>query len=268
MSYEEFGLRFNPFNKEKCKCRDRFETRDIRCALSCLQYLKEARGLGVITARPGMGKTFAVHCFSETLDPSTNPMIYINHSTVGVRDFYREISLNLGLSASGTKPKLLKDIQEHILYMHKEQNRSLILAIDEAHHLNSIILNDLKILMNQEYDSLNAFTLLLIGEPDLNKTLSRPSNEALYQRITAHYSFTGLRDEEFRDYVAHKFKVAGGNISIVDTAAMNALQKAAGGNPRMVDILMTGALRYGIQLNETRITERMIKYAESSRKLG
>ena len=47
-------------------------------------------------------------------------------------------------------------------------------------------------LMNYGYDSLNCFTLILCGEPHLNSTLKKPVHEALRQRITVHYNFSGL----------------------------------------------------------------------------
>jgi hypothetical protein len=46
-------------------------------------------------------------------------------------------------------------------------------------------------LMNYGYDSLNCFTLILCGEPHLNSTLKKPVHEALRQRITVHYNFSG-----------------------------------------------------------------------------
>ena len=231
-------------------------------------HAKDSRGLAVITANNGMGKTFAVHCFAEMLDPATYPIVYLCHSTVGVRDFYRELCQGLGLNPAGSKPKLLKEFRDHISYMYKEQRRTLVLVIDEAQHLNTNILNDLKILMNQEYDSRNYFCLILVGEPSLKKTLSSPIHEALYQRITFHYTFQGLSEQELNQYVAHKLEVAGGSISIVDNGALKALKAAAHGNPRIVDHLMTLAFGYGIQWNKTRVTKDMILAADQARLLG
>ena len=46
-------------------------------------------------------------------------------------------------------------------YVNKEKRQPLLLAIDEAQYLNTGILNDIKMLMNYGYDSLNCFTLIL-----------------------------------------------------------------------------------------------------------
>ena len=106
---------------------------------------------------------------------------------------------------------MFKAIQEQIWYLYKEKGAPLILAVDEAQYLNTAILNDLKMLMNYEYDSLNCFTLILCGESYLNSTLRKPVHEALRQRVTVHYEFQGLSDEEVPQYVRHKIRCAGGS---------------------------------------------------------
>ena len=83
----------------------------------------------------------------------------------------------------GGKTGMFKAIQEQITYLYKEKRQPLLLAIDEAQYLNTGILNDIKMLMNYGYDSVNYFTLILCGESHLNDTLRKPVHEALRQRI-------------------------------------------------------------------------------------
>ena len=59
-------------------------------------------------------------------------------------------------------------------------------------------------LMNYGYDSVNCFTLILFGESHLNDTLRKPVHEALRQRITVHYNYAGLSDDEVSKYILHK----------------------------------------------------------------
>ena len=53
-----YALSFNPFDKQCLKEKDGFMSSDFRQMTSRLEYLKNVRGIGVFTARPGMGKTF------------------------------------------------------------------------------------------------------------------------------------------------------------------------------------------------------------------
>lgn len=210
-----YGLSFNPFDKQQVKEKDRFLSQDLQEMLNRLDYLKDTRGIGVFTAGPGMGKSFALRCFSKTLNPNLYHMEYICLSTVSVMEFYRQFCQVLGVEAKGGKPGMFDAIQNQIFHLYKEKRQPLLLAVDEAQYLSTAILNDIKMLMNYRYDSVNCFTLILCGEPYLNNTLRKPVHEALRQRITVHYTFSGLSDAEVADYVRHKLVCAGGAETIM-----------------------------------------------------
>ena len=59
-------------------------------------------------------------------------------------------------------------------------------------------------------------------------------DEALRQRITVHYNFSGLTDSEVAQYVLHKIACAGGAASIIDQAALSAVHSHSQGNPCLV----------------------------------
>ena len=263
-----YGLSCNPFDKASLKEKDHFESADFKEMTNRLNYLKDVRGIGVFTARPGMGKTYVLRCFATGLNPNLYHMDYICLSTVGVTDFYKQLCDILGLSQTGGKPVLFRAIQEQIYYLYKEKRQPLILAIDEAQELSTAVLNDLKMILNFKYDSLNCFTLILCGESHLNNTLSKPVHGAIRQRITVHYDFRGLSAEEIPDYVKHKLRVAGGADSIIDHAAMASVHSLSQGNPRIIDTLMTDALALGAQMDKKIIDADVIMAAANNRQLG
>jgi len=267
MSLSFYGLSFNPFNKQMVQEKDRFLSHDLKQMSQGLDYLKDARGIGVFTARPGMGKSFGLRCFAKNLNPNLYHMEYICLSTISVMEFYRQFCSVLGVDSKGGKPGMFKSIQEQLYYLYKEKRQPLLLAVDEAQYLSTGILNDIKMLMNQGYDSLNCFTLILCGEPHLNNTLKRPVHEALRQRITAHYNFSGLSDCEVAQYVLHKLSCAGGSGTILDNAALSALHSHSQGNPRLIDNLMTDALAFGAQMDKTTIDADVILAAVSNQNL-
>ncbi len=112
--------------------------------------------------------------------------------------------------------------------------------------------------MNHKFDSLNCFSLILCGESYLNSTLRKPVHEALRQRITIHYNYSGLSDEEVKKYILHKLTCAGGTESIIDNTAISAIHGYANGNPRMIDNAMTDALTLGAQLGHKVINSETI----------
>lgn len=252
-----YNLSCNPFEKSM-RVTDRFESNDERMMMDRLNYLKEVRGIGVFTAAPGMGKTYCLRCFEHSLPKNLCEMKYICLSTVSVAEFYKQFCEQLGLVPKGGKTVMFKAIQERIYYLYKEKKRPLIIAIDEAQYLSNSILKDLKMILNFEFDSVNCFTLILLGEPHLNNTLEMPVHEALRQRITTHYAFTGLSGDETEEYIRHKIRSAGGSADIINESAINAIKGYSNGNPRLIDNVMTDALIYGAQLEKSIIDSDVI----------
>lgn len=263
-----YGLRFNPFDKQNLREDAGFESTDHKVMMNRLNYLKETRGIGVFTAPPGMGKSFCLRCFEHSLNKSLFLMKYICLSTVSVADFYKQFCEELGLPSKGGKTIMFKSIQDRLYYLFKDKKQPLILAIDEAQYLSNGILQDLKMLMNFKYDSLNCFTLILSGEPTLNRTLERPPHEALRQRITVHYTFEGLNPDEICAYIKHKISCAGASESIIGEDALSALSGYCKGNPRLIDNVMTTALKAGYQMQKSVIDSDVILAAVNEQALG
>ena len=246
-----FALSFNPFDKQEAAKAECFHSHDYREMTGGLGAVTKARGVGLFTAPPGGGKTRILRDYVQGLNPNLHQMSYICLSTVSIAEFYKQLCDILGVPARGGKPSMFKAIQEQILYLYKEKRQPLMLAIDECQYLNTAILNDLKMLMNYEYDSLNCFTLILCGETHFISTLRRPVHEALRQRITVHYEFQGLSDEEVPDYVRHKIRSAGGSADIINEAAMAALNSMSQHNPRIIDNTMSTAMMIAMQEGKT-----------------
>ena len=253
-----FGLTTNPFTKQGISIKVFFPSNDFKEMYGALGKAKDVCGIAVFTSPPGSGKTFVVRVFSKELNPNLYHMIYICLSTVSIAEFYKQLCNAMGIPAKGGKPGMFKAIQEQIWYLYKEKRQPQILVIDEAQYLNTAILNDLKMLMNYDYDSLNCFTLILCGESYLNNTLRKPVHEALKQRITVHYEFQGLSDQEVPAYVRHKIRSAGGSEQIINEAAMSALNSMSQNNPRVIDNIMSDALTIAMQAGKHTIDADVI----------
>lgn len=257
-----YGLTFNPFDKSIPEA-DALLTSDHKAMLSRLDYLKNTRGIGLFTAAPGMGKTFALRCFSKSLNPNLFQMAYICLSTVSVSEFYRQLCTALFIEPSAKKTVMFDTIKKHLYYLYKEKRKTFVLAIDESQYLSSSILKDLKMLMNTDYDSLDCFSLVLVGQPYLTNILEKPIHEALKQRIRVHYNYEGLSAEESANYIFSRIESAGGARSIIDEAAVNSAAAFCQGTPRIINSVMTNALILGAQNNEISISSELILAASN-----
>lgn len=89
MFNDYYGLGYNPFDKQQVQEKDHFESHDYKEMLSRLNYLKDVRGIGLFTASPSMGKSYALRCFAKDLNQSLYHMEYICLSTISVAEFYK-----------------------------------------------------------------------------------------------------------------------------------------------------------------------------------
>ena len=241
MYTDYYGLSFNPFDKQMVKEKDAFESEDFREMTARLEYLKEIRGIGVFTASPGMGKTFALRCFSKKLNPNLYQCAYLCLSTVSVQEFYRQLCEALGLESGFGKSQMFKSIQERLYYLYKEKRQPFICILDEAQYC---------------------------GEPYLNHILEKQVNEALRQRIVVHYNFHGLTDQEVPDYIRQKIRNAGGSPEIIDTAAISSVHSYSQGNPRLIDNVMTDAMTLGSQMEKKVIDAEVMLAAINNQALS
>ena len=250
MFKQYYGFSKNPFDKQSISVKDAFPSKDFKEMTGRLSYLNGTRGIGVFTSAPGFGKTFALRCFAKSLDRNLNEIAYLCLSTVSLSEFYRQLCVALGIDAPGRKPAMFRAIQDRLYHLYKEKRKPFILICDEAHEFSTSILNELKMIMNHEYDSINCFSLVLAGEPHLNRNLEKSVHEALRQRIAVHYGFSGLSDAETEQYVLHKLHIAGAPESIMGEGTITAIIGFARGCPRLVDNLMNEALKLGSQLEK------------------
>jgi type II secretory pathway predicted ATPase ExeA len=245
-----YGFSKNPFDKQSMSERDAFQSADHREMTSRLSYLSNIRGIGIFTSAPGFGKTFALKCFVKALDRNLYETAYLCLSTVSLTEFYRQLCNALAIEPAHGKPAMFRAIQDRLYHLFREKRKPFVLILDEAHELSTVILNDLKMIMNYDYDSVNCFTLVLVGEVHLNHTLQKPPHEALRQRVAVHYNFSGLSDAETEQYLLHKLRIAGAADSILGDGTIPAIIGYARGCPRLIDNLMNQALLLGSQLEK------------------
>lgn len=262
-----YGLTCNPFDKS-APVKHAFASNDHREMQTRLAYLKTTRGIGLFTAQSGMGKTYALRCFADTLNPNLAEIRYSCLSTITVQEFYRQLCQQLGLEPCGRKTEMFRAIQERVRFLIKEKKKVLIIAIDECQYLDSKILRDLKLLMNQEYDSLDCFSLVLLGLPHVNNIFEKPIHEALKQRIVVHYNYSGLTKDETAEYIYTRIEAAQGSRTIVEEAAVHAISGYAQGVPRTINAIMTNALLLGAQQNKRTIDAETVLAASNNLILG
>jgi type II secretory pathway predicted ATPase ExeA len=260
--YARYGLEWNPFLKNSKEVI--IESNDYKEAMVRLDYLKEAKGFGLITGGPGKGKTTIIRNWINSLNKSLYKVVYISISTLTVLEFYRQLAIELGIESYHKKNQNYNAIQEFINRLVIEKRITPVIVIDEANYISSSILNDLKMLFNFEVDSKDRAIILLVGLPQINNTLRLNSHEPLRQRIIVNYQLEGLNKQEARDYILNKLSTAGCKQEVFEANALEAIINSAGGVSRIINKICDNCLLIANSLNSNTIsTDIVIKAVDN-----
>jgi type II secretory pathway predicted ATPase ExeA len=260
MHLARYQLNCDPFNKS-LDTKDAVLTTDFKECAGRLDYLAKTRGLALVCAAPGYGKSFCAHAFAARQNPNLVHVIYLCMTTLTSMEFYRQLCVALGLEAQFRKSDMFRQIQEYLDYLHTVKRQHVIIVVDEAQYLPASVLRDLKLLMNFDYDSSDRFSLVLLGQPVLADTLCRQIHEALRQRIVVNYSFCGLAESEATTYAKDMMTKAGGTPEVFSEAALHAAYNCSNGAIRVYGRVLTGALMVGAAAGVDVIDAEMIMAA-------
>ncbi|NKF49917.1 AAA family ATPase [Shewanella sp. WXL01] len=256
-----YGLTDNPFsiapNPHYLFLSDRHKE-----ALAHLTYgLGETGGFVLLTGEVGTGKTTVSRCLLQQLPENTDTAFILNPSLTEL-ELLATLCDELGIKY-GENPSLkqLTDLISQFLLANHEKKRNTVLIIDEAQHLRSEVLEQLRLLTNLETDTKKLLQVILIGQPELQQLLKRQDLRQLAQRITARYHLLPLSVEELGFYVRHRLQVAGRHEPLFTNKAIKVLHKYSGGIPRLTNLLCERALMAGYGQSKVPVDHKMVNQA-------
>lgn len=255
-----YNMSRNPFSKG-LPTDMAHQTEDLRQVHARLDHLARTGGIGLVTADPGAGKTFAVRTWADRLNPNTNKVVYICLSTVTNMEFYRELCQGLGVEPSFKKSDMFRDVQACVRSLVDERRTRVTIVVDEAHYLPGSVLRDLQMIANFEMDSRDMLAIVLVGHSVLAQYLSRQPHEALRQRIVASYRMRGLDEAGAREYVRSMLAATGADPDIFDEAALASAHSCAGGSLRRLNSVISNALTIGAQQRARAVDAEMVRCA-------
>lgn len=116
-------------------------------------------------------------------------------------------------------------------------------------------------LMNFNLDSEDCCTLILIGLPEIEKTLRAKVLQPFRQRINMHYTLTGFTADEVKNYIDDRLSLVHCSRDLFAPEAYHTLHSLMQGSTRVLNAIITKALIIGMNRECRPITTEVIMEA-------
>jgi len=251
--YEEFyGLKEKPFSIQPDPDFLYFGRRHAYAYAMMLYGVKNGAGFSVISGEIGCGKTTLVRHLLNNLDANlVIGLVYNTHKDIG--DLLEWIMLAFGLPYEGKSKVALYDTFQRFLIEQYGLGKRALLIVDEAQNLNPDALESLRMLSNINADKDQLLQVILVGQPQLKKFLTRPDLQQFAQRVAVDFHIKPLDETAVEEYIQHRLKVAGREEPLFTPEACAKIAEASRGVPRTINILCDTALVYGFSAGSEKI---------------
>ena len=168
-----------------------FESRDAKAVLGVCQSCQEYIGLGIVVARSGYGKTYALRQYAKL-----SRVAYIEcDDTMSSRDLVEAIERSIGLpNGYGTIWRRVNGIREFF-----NTNKGYLLIIDEADKLVSKYTQKKMEILRAVFDQSDV-GLVIAGEPKLEAQI-KTYLVRMANRVDFYASLRGLSPSEVEGYL-------------------------------------------------------------------
>ncbi len=236
MYTEFFKLKVKPFellpNPEFL-----YQSRSHKKALNYLKYgLHERAGFILLTGEVGSGKTTIVrNIIGEMGNDVALSMLF--NTKVSNKQVLAMINEDFGLNVIGKdKITLLRNLNDFLLGIHAQKRRAVVI-IDEAQNLSASALEEIRLLSNLEATDAKLLQIVLVGQPELKKTIARYELRQLRQRISVHSQIDPLTRNETEDYIYYRLEKAGNRSALSwCEGTFDVLFKYSQGLPRLINV--------------------------------
>src|SRR3954463_7463862 len=243
--YESFfGLNDKPFSLTP-NPRYVFYSQQYREAEGQLLYgINNREGFMLVTGQPGTGKTTLCRDLIEKFDKHAVHSALIFNPFLSAHEMLAALLGEFGVSAQPTASrKELLDQLNHFLLAQLVLGKSCVAIFDEAQHLSTEFLEQIRVLSNLETAQEKLVQIILVGQPELLDKIRTPRMAQLDQRVSIRCRLTDLSAQETDRYIHHRLNVAGARGQVrFDPKAIGEIHRASSGVPRLINLVSDRSL--------------------------
>lgn len=200
-------------------------------------------GFVVITGEIGSGKTTLIQKLLSELDENVL-VAKIFQTQLDEVEFLQAVLVEFGLNPFNAKKVELIDMLNTFLVDNFLQLKQLVLIVDDAHNLSLKVLEEIRMLSGLETRKEKVLHVILVGQPALSEMLDTPDMEQLIQRVRLRYHIKSLSEDDMRDYIHHRLRIAGAEdpAGLFTQDTFPVIYKYTGGLPRLINTLCDTAM--------------------------
>lgn len=216
-----------------------FNGKSHKRALSYLLYgVRQGEGFVVISGDVGTGKTTLMGILVDYLTGHNVIVAKIVSTQLEADDLLRVVSAELGLPYDiDSKAVLIKNL-ERFLHGCRQQNKRVLLIVDEAQNLPPHSVEELRMLSNFQLSGKPLLQTFLLGQSELRRLMRSQGFEQLRQRVIAAYHLEPLDRNGAKEYIEHRLRrVAWNNDPQIDEEVYDGIHEFTRGVPRRINVL-------------------------------
>jgi general secretion pathway protein A len=223
-----------------------------------LYAVRERKGAAILTGEYGSGKTLLSRVLLEELSSEQYQSAIIVNPILPPLELLKEIIYQLGGNTTSllSKSDLLHYFDE-MLYRNRTENKNTVIVIDEAQAVSVESFEELRLLLNFQLNDDFLLTLILLGQPELKAKMDKLPQ--LRQRFSIRYHLKALTEEQAKEYVLHRLRVAGAEKEIFRDDALSEIYRFSEGIPRRINNICDLALLVGCAEELEKVDKEIIK---------
>lgn len=252
-----YGLKWNPFDPA-LPLEGLISSPQIDSFCWRVENLVMDGGYAMITGHPGTGKSVALRILAARLSKMQDVKVgVLTRPQSGLSDFYRELGELFGVELKtsnrwGGYKTLRKGWMDHI----RSTLLRPVLLIDESQEMLPAVLNELRIMMSENFDSEMILTLILCGDNRLPEKFREPTLIPLGSRIRVRMNQESATKEQLEKTLLESMAKAG-NANLMSKELANTLVEHAAGNYRVMMIMADNLLAEGMAKDVDQLNEKL-----------
>jgi len=262
--YGVLGLRAEPFSTSPDPAFF-YESASHKAVLYRLQIaLKLKRGLSLVLGDVGMGKTTLSRRLFQLLkrEEKVSSHLILNPVYETEAEFLTALVKLFGIAPPSSPlpvARSLEILEGYLFQKGVEEERTVVLLIDEAQRLSSAGLELLRALLNYETNEFKLLQLILLGQMELLPRIREMKN--LWDRISLKSVIDPLDEADTEAMIAFRLRKAGyaARRNLFTADAIQEIYRHTQGSPRRITTLCHDALERVVISDKDEVDAAMIR---------